>query len=121
MKDIKNIKRYDVLRVDLSDAIGSEQGKVRPCVVVGNNMSNRYSPVILVMPLTHKIKKENIPTHHVIEKEDGSGLVMDSLLIGEQPTPIDRIRIKERLGKIENEESQKKIDQACYDAFFYIK
>lgn len=115
------IRRFDVLLVDLAGAVGSEQKKIRPCVVVGNDMSNRFSPVILVMPLTHVNKKAHIPTHKYIKKEVGSGLTTDSTLIGEQPTPIDRQRIKEKLGKISNKASQNMIDQACYEAFFYKK
>lgn len=114
-------ERFDVLSVDLSDAKGSEQGKVRPCVVVGNDLNCKYSPVILVMPFTCNIYKKSIPTHKIIEKEEGSGLKVDSLLLGEQPTPIDRSRIIKKLGRISGEENKRKIDEACYEAFFYKK
>lgn len=115
------IQRFDVIRVDLSDAIGSEQGKIRPCVVVGNDLNCKYSPVILVMPFTCNTHKTNIPTHKIIEREEGSGLKVDSLLLGEQPRPIDRARIQKKLGRIKGTENRKKIDQACYEAFFYKK
>lgn len=118
MKRIK-IERYDILQVDLTDAVGSEQGKVRPCVVVSNDSNNKYSPVIIVMPFTSNINKKNIPTHKIISKDSAIGLTEDSLLVGEQPTPIDRSRIKRKMGKIISRESKNMIDEACYDAFFY--
>lgn len=113
------IKRYDLLLVDFGIGVGSEQGNVRPAVVVGNDASCEFSPVIIVMPFTSKINsKTNIPTHQIICSESG-GLMNDSLLIGEQPTPIDRKRIKKHIGHITDENNQLKINAACYDAFFY--
>lgn len=115
------IKRFDLVLVDFCGSIGSEQSSVRPAVVVGNDACCMYSPVVIVMPFTTKIhNKSNIPTHKVIESEEG-GLINDSLLLGEQPTPIDRARIKKYLGHINSKQNQMKIDEACYDAFFYRK
>ena len=113
------VERYDVLLVDFSGAKGSEQDKIRPAVTVSNSDSCKYSPVIIVMPFTSKQKKVKLPTHHIINNDEGSGLNRESLLIGEQPTPIDRCRILKKLGHISSEKSQKEIDKACYDAFFY--
>ena len=70
------------------------------------------------MPFTSNKGKSKIPTHCIIKKEPG-GLHNDSLLIGEQPTPIDRLRVLSYLGHIENEDNQAKINKACIDAFFY--
>lgn len=114
------INRYDLLLVDFGSAIGSEQANVRPAVVVGNEASCTFSPIIIVMPFTSSKTKANIPTHQLVKAEDG-GLLADSTLIGEQPTPIDRRRIRKHLGKISNQGNKDKIDKACYDAFFYRK
>lgn len=112
------VKRFDIVLIDFGRSIGSEQSSVRPAVVVGNEMGCMYSPVVIVMPFTSQLNKKNIPTHHIINAEPG-GLKNDSLLIGEQPTPIAKSRIKKVLGHISNEMNQGKINQACYDAFFY--
>lgn len=115
-----NIKRFDIVTVQFSGK-GSEQNAVRPAVVVGNEASCMFSPVVIVMPFTSKVdSKTKIPTHKIIHKEEG-GLTNDSLLIGEQPTPIDRSRIIKVVGHIYSEENQNNINQACYDAFFYSK
>lgn len=113
------IDRFDILMIDLSDAKGSEQGKIRPCVVVGNEPSCQYSPVIIVMPLTHKMNKPQIPTHRLISTNDTQGLQQYSILLGEQPKSIDRMRIKRKIGKITSDKAKNMIDQACIDAFFY--
>lgn len=117
-KETINIQRYDVILVDLDGHIGSEQKNKRPCVVVSNDKCNQYSPVLLVVPFTSKAKTK-LPTHCVIKSGNGTGLSTDSLLIGEQPTPIDRSRILEKLGHINNKSDRHKIDIACFNAFFY--
>ena len=113
------VERYDVLLVEFSGAKGSEQDKIRPAVIVSNSDSCKYSPVIIVMPFSSKRKRTKLPTHYIIDNEEGTGLDRKSLLIGEQPTPIDRCRILKKLGHISSEKSQEEIDKACYDAFFY--
>lgn len=113
------VQRFDILKVDLSDAKGSEQGKIRPCVVVGNELSLKYSPVILIMPLTKVSKNKYLPTHKIIKTTDAIGLSYDSTLIGEQPRPVDRERIRRKLGCVTNDNCKKQIDQACVDAFFF--
>lgn len=115
------MKRFDLLLVNLGDNnCGSEQSGIRPVVVVGNDDSCKYSPVILVMPFTRNLDKTKIPTHHIIKSEIG-GLKTDSLLVGEQPTPVSRDRIIKHLGYIRDESNREKIDQACFDAFFYTR
>lgn len=110
--------RFDIFIVDLRDAIGSEQGKIRPCVVVGNRPSCKFSPGVIVMPLTGNINKTDIPTHEIITTNDADGLRKYSLLLGEQPRYVDRIRIKGKLGRVTSKKAQDLINQACHNAFF---
>lgn len=114
------VKRFDLVLVKFGETVGSEQSSTRPAVVVSNEMSCMYSPVIIVMPFTTNLCKTEIPTHHVITAEP-DGLKRDSLLLGEQPTPVDRRRIVKTLGHISSDENKKRIDKACVDAFFYDK
>lgn len=114
-----NIRRLDILEVDLQGALGSEQTNKRPCVVVSNELCNKHSPTIIIMPLTTKDSKRNIPTHTLVKKTDAVGLRYDSTFLGEQPRTIDRKRIIRKVGRITNLDAANKVDKACYDAFFY--
>ena len=85
------IKRGNVFIADLSPTIGSEQFGKRPVVILSNNLSNKYSPTILIAPLTKVIKKEILPTHIFIEKNEF--LKYDSLILLEQLRTIDKSRL----------------------------
>lgn len=97
----QELRKYDVILVDFGkDFIGSEQGGVRPAVIVQNNKGNKFSTTTLVFPLTSKIYKTNLPTHTVISKGDGKGLYKNSLVLGECIRQISEKRIVGVLGKI---------------------
>jgi len=105
----KQIKRGDLLYVNLDPAIGSEQGDVRPAVVVQNNAGNKHSPTIIIVPITCNLNKNPLPTHKVISKR--FGLDVDSLALTEQIRTIDRSRILRYIGKLD-ENTQTDIDIA---------
>lgn len=90
-----NILRGDIYYADLSPVVGSEQGGMRPVVVIQNDIGNKYSPTVIVLPLTSQIKKY-MPTHLNVNKD--SGLFMDSTVEGEQIRTIDKSRLKRYIG-----------------------
>lgn len=98
------IKRYDILLVDFYGNIGSEQGGKRPAVVVQNNVGNTYSTTTLVIPLTSKQNKHLIPTHTLVRKGRGTGLKVDSVVLGEQMRAIDEQRVIKKIGSVTNQD-----------------
>lgn len=105
-----NIKRGDIYYADLSPVVGSEQGGVRPVLIVQNNMGNRYSPTVIAAAITSQQTKANIPTHILIESEL-SGLSKNSVVLLEQVRTIDKKRLREKMGSI-NPGTMSKIDEA---------
>ncbi len=105
-----NIKRGDIYYADLSPVVGSEQGGVRPVLIVQNNMGNRYSPTVIASAITSQQTKANIPTHILIESEL-SGLSKNSVVLLEQVRTIDKKRLREKMGSI-NPGTMSKIDEA---------
>jgi len=105
----KTIRRGDLLYADLNPTIGSEQGGLRPVLVVQNNAGNTHSPTIVVVPITHNLNKRVLPTHVVIPQS--SGLDTDSLALVEQIRTIDRSRIAGYIGQV-GINAQNEIDAA---------
>lgn len=95
--------------VDLNDAIGSEQGGVRPAVIVQNEMGNEHSPTTIICPLTSKNKKM-LPTHTVLTPVD-CGITKDSVVLCEQVRAISKERLKKRLGMVSNMEKLEDINR----------
>ena len=95
------IKRGDIYYADLSPVIGSEQGGVRPVVVVQNDVGNKYSPTVIAAAITSKINKAKLPTHIEINAEN-FGLPKDSVVLTEQIRTIDKKRLKERIGRLDD-------------------
>lgn len=96
-----NIRRGDVYFADLSPVIGSEQGGVRPVVIIQNNIGNKYSPTVIVAAVTSQMNKAKLPTHLEI-KAGQFGLAKDSVLLLEQIRTIDKKRLKEKLGSCDD-------------------
>lgn len=93
------IKRGQIYLVDLSDGFGSEQGGVRPVLVVQNNKGNKYSPTIIVACITSRAKtKHHLPTHYYIP--DSVGLKYPSIVMMEQIKVIDKARIIKYIGSV---------------------
>lgn len=94
------IKRGDIFYADLDPVVGSEQGGIRPVLVVQNNVGNRHSPTIVVLPLS-TAKKNYLPTHiHICSSKS---LPKDSIVLAEQIRTIDRYRLREYVGSIDKE------------------
>lgn len=109
------VHRGEIYLVDLRDNVGSEQGGVRPAVIVQNEVGNNNSPTTIVCPLTSKQKKQ-IPTHVDLSVRDCQILV-DSTVLCEQVRVIDRARIKKKLGEIKNREKIEDINRKILVAF----
>ncbi len=97
-----NIKRGDIYYADLSPVIGSEQGGLRPVLIVQNDVGNRYSPTVIAAGITSKISKTKLPTHIDVPGDD-AGLAKDSIILLEQIRTIDKKRLKEKMGHLDDE------------------
>ncbi len=91
------IKRGELYYADLSPVFGSEQGGVRPILVVQNDIGNRHSPTVIAAAITSKLDKAKLPTHIELPAVN-YGLVKDSVILLEQIRTIDKRRLKERIG-----------------------
>lgn len=109
------IKRGDIFYADLSPVIGSEQGGVRPVLVVQNDIGNKYSPTIIVAAITSQINKAKLPTHVEIPAPE-YGLTKDSVVLLEQVRTIDKKRLKEKIGRFDDD-MMKKVDEALKISF----
>ena len=99
------VSRGDIYYADLSPVVGSEQGGVRPVLVVQNDVGNKYSPTVIIAAITSQLDKAKLPTHIEIKKE--YGLEKDSVILLEQIRTLDKRRLKEKVCTIDNETMQK--------------
>lgn len=97
------IRRGDIFYADLRPVVGSEQGGIRPVLIVQNDIGNKHSPTTIVILLTTKDKKASLPTHVPLHKEQCEGLLQDSVIMCEQMRTIDKKRIKDKVGRINDE------------------
>ena len=110
------IKRGDMFYADLSPVIGSEQGGIRPVLVIQNNVGNKYSPTVIVSAITSQLNKSKLPTHIELDSEE-FGLKSDSIILTEQIRTIDKSRLKEKIGHINDAKVMSKIDNALGVSF----
>ena len=96
------IKRGDIYYADLRPVIGSEQGGIRPVLIVQNDTGNRHSPTVIVAAITSKMNKAKLPTHIEIEA-DKYDIVKDSVILLEQLRTIDKKRLKDKVGHLERD------------------
>jgi mRNA interferase MazF len=96
------IKRGDIYYADLSPVIGSEQGGVRPVLIVQNDVGNKYSPTVIAAAITSQIYKAKLPTHIEIGALE-YGLAKDSVILMEQIRTIDKTRLREKIGHLDDE------------------
>lgn len=109
------VHRGDIYYADLSPVVGSEQGGVRPVLIVQNDVGNKFSPTVIAAAITSQKDKANLPTH--IEVETGnSGLMRDSVVLLEQVRTLDKHRLKEKMGRLDAT-SMSKVDQAISISF----
>ena len=94
------IKRGDIYYADLSPVVGSEQGGIRPVLIVQNDIGNKYSPTVIAAAITSQKDKSNLPTHIKVNAEN-CGLAKDSIVLLEQVRTIDKRRLKERMGRLD--------------------
>jgi len=96
-----NIKRGEIYYADLSPVVGSEQGGIRPVLIVQNDVGNRHSPTVIAAAITSQQTKAKLPTHIPIGTV-GSGLAKNSVVLLEQVRTIDKKRLKEKMGAVSN-------------------
>ncbi len=95
-----NIKRGDIYYADLSPVVGSEQGGVRPVLIVQNNVGNRFSPTVIAAAITSQQSKAKLPTHIPLYAHT-AGLSKDSVVLLEQMRTIDKRRLREKMGTVD--------------------
>ena len=110
-----NIKRGDIYYADLSPVVGSEQGGIRPVLIVQNDIGNRYSPTVIAAAITSQHDKTELPTHIKVNA-DGCGLTKDSIVLLEQVRTIDKRRLKEKMGTLDDG-SMFRVDHALSVSF----
>lgn len=96
-----NVKRGDIFYADLSPVIGSEQGGTRPVLIVQNDVGNRFSPTVIAAAITSQHDKASLPTHIKLSAEN-CGLSKNSIVLLEQIRTIDKKRLKEKMGKLDD-------------------
>ncbi len=104
------VHRGDIYYADLSPVVGSEQGGVRPVLIVQNDVGNKFSPTVIAAAITSQHDKANLPTHIEVNAED-TGLVKDSVVLLEQVRTIDKHRLKEKMGRLD-QESMHRVNEA---------
>ena len=109
------VKRGDIFYADLSPVIGSEQGGVRPVLIVQNDVGNKFSPTVIAAAITSKQDKNNLPTHIEVDAKD-CGLAKDSVVLLEQVRTIDKRRLKEKMGAID-QSAMNAVDNAISISF----
>ena len=96
-----SIKRGDIYYADLSPVVGSEQGGLRPVLIIQNDIGNRYSPTVIAAAITSRLSKTRLPTH-IDVFADRVGLVKDSVILLEQVRTLDKRRLKEKMGHLDD-------------------
>ncbi len=113
------IKRGELYYADLSPVVGSEQGGVRPVLVVQNDVGNKFSPTVIAAGVTSKINKAKLPTHIELPS-NVYGLNKDSVILLEQIRTLDKRRLKERIGELPSD-TMDKVDRAILISLGFIK
>lgn len=117
----ESIRRGDIYYADLSPVVGSEQGGIRPVLIVQNDMGNKHSPTVIAAAITSKTGKTKLPTHIEVTADipiDGRthGLAKNSVILLEQIRTIDKRRLKERMGKLD-ENTMRQVNSAIGISF----
>jgi mRNA interferase MazF len=110
-----NVKRGDIYYADLSPVIGSEQGGVRPVLIVQNDVGNKYSPTVIAAAITSRLEKNNLPTHIEVDAVN-CGLSKNSVVLLEQVRTIDKRRLREKMGALDTNDMGK-VNQALSVSF----
>ena len=122
-----NIRRGDIYYADLSPVVGSEQGGLRPVLIIQNDVGNRFSPTVIAAAITSRTGKAKLPTHIEVSGSSGAisgalprrenrGLERDSVILLEQIRTLDKTRLREKMGRLD-ESTMKKVDAAIGISF----
>jgi mRNA interferase MazF len=109
------VKRGDIYYADLSPVVGSEQGGIRPVLIVQNDVGNKYSPTVIAAAVTSQLNKSKLPTHIELDAVK-YGLPKNSVILTEQIRTIDKRRLKEKIGHID-EELMNMVNDALFVSF----
>ena len=110
------VKRGDMFYADLSTVVGSEQGGIRPVIIIQNDMGNKHSPTVIAAAITSQMGKSKLPTHIELGPQN-SDLKADSIVLAEQIRTIDKSRLKEKIGHIDDTKIINKINNAIGVSF----
>ena len=109
------VKRGEIYYADLSPVVGSEQGGMRPVLIVQNDTGNKHSPTVIAAAITSQTGKARLPTHIELDAQS-VGLTRDSVILLEQIRTIDKSRLRERMGRLD-ESTMTKVDSAIAVSF----
>lgn len=109
------VRRGDIYYADLSPVVGSEQGGVRPVLVIQNDVGNKFSPTIIVSAITSQLDKAKLPTH-ILFTGDNYGLNKNSVILLEQVRTIDKRRLREKAGHLDRL-IMRRVDYALQTSF----
>ena len=109
------VHRGEVFYADLSPVVGSEQGGIRPVLIIQNEIGNRHSPTVIAAAITSRQDKNRLPTH-ISVRADRCGLAKDSIILTEQIRTLDKRRLREHMGKLDDT-VMKKVDNAIAVSF----
>lgn len=115
------VRRGDIYYADLSPVVGSEQGGLRPVLIVQNDIGNRYSPTVIAAAITSRLSKNKLPTHIDVCRSDtvdgeSFGLAKDSVILLEQIRTLDKRRLREKMGHLD-ERMMRQVDSAIQVSF----
>ncbi len=110
-----SVKRGEIYYADLSPVVGSEQGGIRPVLIVQNDIGNRHSPTVIAAAITSRLDKAKLPTHISLDAAS-CGLTKDSIVLLEQIRTIDKRRLKDRMGAIDSD-SMNRVENALSISF----
>lgn len=116
--DKAEIKRGDLFYADLTPVVGSEQGGTRPVLIIQNDIGNKYSPTVIAAAVTSQLTKARLPTHVQI-KEGDFGLLKTSVILLEQIRTLDKRRLKEYIGRLD-EQTLKEADKALLISLGFV-
>ena len=111
-----SVKRGEIYYADLSPVVGSEQGGVRPVLIIQNDTGNRYSPTVIAAAITSQTGKARLPTHIELPVAQSCGLTKDSVVLLEQVRTLDKRRLREKMGRVDNR-IMERIDTAIAVSF----
>ena len=113
--DNSSVKRGDIFYADLSPVVGSEQGGVRPVLIVQNDTGNKHSPTVIAAAITSQTGKARLPTHISLAAHS-YGLPKDSIVLLEQIRTLDKRRLREHMGRVD-EQVMRRVDNAIAVSF----